>query len=125
MTIRKINENAGARNQRVRVERKVLTSDGMGGAVPSWQELGTFWAGVVPLTGRERDMAGQTESPRNYRVTFLNGLTAQSIQPSDHFVWLKKQSDPSQNVDMNISFIADYGPQDLYISIDAITGVAQ
>ena len=44
---------AGALDQRVTIERLMVTLDEYGGAVEAWAALQTVWAAVEPLNGRE------------------------------------------------------------------------
>lgn len=105
----------GDLDERVTIRRQVRTPDGGGGYQESWTDLATRWAKVGPLSGRERDVANQTESPRNYRVTLRrDGVTA-TITEADILVWRGR--------DMNIRFIADGGPRRLYLVLDVELGV--
>lgn len=113
----KLNENAGNLSERVTVSREVKTDDGMGGGSINRTVQNTFWAAVAPLSGRERDMAAQTESPRNYRFIMRRTSQTAAIKASDILTWRDKK--------FNIRFIADAGPRPLYISIDAEEGVAE
>jgi SPP1 family predicted phage head-tail adaptor len=107
---------AGELNERLTFERETQASDGQGGVTVTRAALFTVWAKVAPLSGRERDMANQTESPRNYRFTVRrNSLTA-GILASDVIKWRGKA--------FNIRFIADAGAMPLFMEIDAEDGVA-
>lgn len=44
---------AGQLNQRVTLERFTETEDAYGATVTDWATVGTFWAAVLPLTGKE------------------------------------------------------------------------
>lgn len=112
----KIIENAGALDERITITREALTPDEIGGAVPSWSHVATVWAKVAPLSGRERDMANQTESPRNYRFTVRRSAQSAAFTTKDRLTWRGKV--------MNIRFIADAGPRGEYMTIDAEDGVA-
>ena len=43
----------GLLRHRVEFKKEVKVSDGQGGWKQSWQSLGTFWAGIYPMTARE------------------------------------------------------------------------
>jgi len=43
----------GLLRHRVNIKKKTKTSDGRGGWIEGYSDLGTFWAGVYPLRGRE------------------------------------------------------------------------
>ena len=107
--------NPAELDQRVRLERLVLTPDGQGGNTKAWQLITRRWARVEPLTGRERDMAQQTEAPRNYRITLRHDSVTGALIAANRVVWRDKP--------MQIRFIADAGPRPLYITIDCEAGV--
>lgn len=45
---------AGKYRQRVKVQKRTSTSDGMGGDVVTWQDHTMIWANMVSLSSRER-----------------------------------------------------------------------
>lgn len=55
-------------NRELVLEAPVRVSDGAGGFVESWGELGRLWAEVSPRTGRERDGAGLVLARVSYRI---------------------------------------------------------
>jgi SPP1 family predicted phage head-tail adaptor len=103
----------GEMDQRVRIERKADVADGMGGFTSGWTTVATVWAKVEPVSGRERDMAAQTEAPRNYRITIRRRA---DLLDSDRLVWSRRT--------LNIRFIADAGGRQAYLLLDAEMGVA-
>ena len=106
----------GDLDERVTIRRSVKTPDGYGGNTETWVDVATRWAKVLPLSGRERDMAEQTESPRNYRITLRRDSVTAAINEANIMVWRGSQ--------MNIRFIADAGPRPLYLTFDCELGVA-
>lgn len=44
---------AGDLRERVTIQDKTVTQDGYGAEVITWTEVGTYWAAVEPLAGRE------------------------------------------------------------------------
>jgi SPP1 family predicted phage head-tail adaptor len=114
--INRINENAGSLNERVSVLRATRAADGVGGYTTTNATVATFWASVSPMSGKERDMASQTESPRNYRITVRRSPLSLNVLASDTIVWRSKA--------MNIRFIGDAGPHAQYLTIEAEEGVA-
>lgn len=114
--IKRINENAGSLNERVSVMRAARVPDGVGGFTPTNNTIATIWASVLPMSGKERDMAAQTEAPRNYRITVRRSPVSLNILASDTISWRGKS--------MNIRFIGDTGPQAQYLTIEAEEGVA-
>ena len=71
------------------------------------------YAKVRPLSGRERSQSDQTEAAANYRfhIHHRSDITGATI-----LVW--------NGVDYNIRFVADNGPKEAYMYIDAERGVA-
>lgn len=69
---------AGRLRHRVRAERETSTLDGFGAPVVAWLSLGTRWASVEDLDGRELIEARQVESRATVRVTmrYFDGMTA-------------------------------------------------
>ena len=106
----------GELNERITIQRETLSDDGQGGTTRSLATLVTVWAKVAPLSGRERDMANQTESPRNYRFTVRRTSDTAGILAKDLILWRGKT--------MNIRFIALNTTHELYLQIDAEDGVA-
>lgn len=56
-------------NRKLVLETPIRASDGSGGFVETWTELGALWAEVTPRTGRERSEQGAVVSSTGYRVT--------------------------------------------------------
>ena len=106
--------NPGTLDQRVTIEQETRTADAYGGAAITWTTMVTVWAGVKPLTGRERADMAAIEAPASYRFT------------------LRRRADVTEAMRLgwngqtyNIRFIADPGSRGLYMTIDAERGVAQ
>ena len=59
--------HAGMLNRQVTIERKSVTTDGMGGNTESWAVLCTVWAFVKPLTGGEHWQASRIMPGLRYR----------------------------------------------------------
>jgi len=73
----------------------------------------TAWAKVRPLSGRERNQSDQTEESAMYRFWIHQ---RSDISGSHILVW--------NGTDYNISFVADNGPKEPYMYLDAVRGVA-
>lgn len=108
--------DAGQLDQRIAIRRLTQSERPDGGFDPSWATLAERWAKVAPLSGRERDMAQQTEAPRDYRVTLRRDSVTASITEADVLRW--------RGVDMNIRFIADAGPRPVWLVFEVEAGVA-
>lgn len=107
--------SAGQLDERVTFQRFTKASDGVGGYTETWATYFACAASVVPLSGKERDTASQTESPRNYRVTVRRSSETAGLKTSDRMDW--------RGIKMQVRFIADAGPRPLYMTIDCEAGV--
>lgn len=72
---------AGKYRHLVTVERVTQVPDGAGGMTTTWQPLGSFWASVEPIGGREALRAGQIVADMDTRITtrwspMVSGITA-------------------------------------------------
>ena len=61
--------NAGLLCHRVTLQEPAETADEYGQMIPGWASLGTFWAGVEPLQGREAERARQLIATATHKVT--------------------------------------------------------
>lgn len=50
---------AGSLNERITIQRRTRTSDGMGGYTEAWADLATVWSSVTPARGRSEVLDGQ------------------------------------------------------------------
>lgn len=98
----------GSMDQRIELQRATRTPDGGGGHTEEWVTYATVWASVRPMSGRERYHAQQTQASANYRIKLYNRA---DIDPADRILWRGRV--------LNIRFLADAGPRDLYLTIDA------
>lgn len=73
---------AGRLRHRVTVQRATDSIDQYGDQTPTWTALGTVWASVEPLSGREYFAAAQMQSEINARVT-LRPISGVTITPKD------------------------------------------
>lgn len=58
----------GGLKKRVTILKQVRVSDGQGGFTETWQEVGTVWAAIEPISGREYYEAMQLASDVTHRV---------------------------------------------------------
>lgn len=66
----------GKLNQRVTIEQKSVTRNGLGDEVVAWLPITTVWAAVEPLRGTEYMAARQAQSDVTVKVTmrYYGGL---------------------------------------------------
>ena len=100
-------------NERIAVYRKAQTQDEYGTLSQTRTLIAKLQANVKVMSGSERAMSDQTEAHATHRfhVHYRSDLRADDI-----IVW--------NSNDFNIKFIADNGPKDRYMYIDAQRGVA-
>lgn len=59
---------AGRLRHRVDLQEPVTVVDDYGGETDTWSTIGTFWAAVEPIRGKERFASGQRIHERDVRV---------------------------------------------------------
>lgn len=71
--------NAGSMRHRITIEKPIISQSATGEVTTTWLVIGTVFAGVCPLTGREAIQADQAVSESVIRVRFryVGGLTTQ------------------------------------------------
>lgn len=87
--------HVGRFDQRIVIKRRVVTQDSFGADVTGTPTtIGTFWARVEPLTGRELEQAMQKWAEARFRITIRRqpGL-AYTIKPADHIEWNSQSLD--------------------------------
>ena len=104
----------GELDQRVKVIRKVSTSDGYGGTTNTTQEVGEYWCHVRPLSGREIEDFDRLQGTANYLFVFRNGI---DLKDSDRLDWYGDQ--------YNIRFRKQPKGRAMYVEVMAERGVAQ
>lgn len=105
----------GKLDERVTFKRYTQVSDGGGGFTNTWTNYHACAAKVKALSGSERDVAAQTQAPRNYRLWVRRCSETAGLTEADIVVWRGKA--------MQIRFIRDDGPRPLYMEIEAEAGV--
>lgn len=100
-------------NEIVSLYRKSQTQDEYGTLVTNRVLIAQVYAKVRPMSGNERNQSDQTEAFANYRfyIHYRSDLIG-----ADIIVW--------NGTDYNIKFIADNGPKEAYLYIDAERGGA-
>lgn len=100
-------------NEIVGLYTLVQTKDAYGTLVTTRTLIAEVYAKVRPLSGNERNRSDQTEAYANYRF-YIHYRS--NVDEADVIVW--------NSVDYNIKFIADNGPKEAYLYIDAERGGA-
>lgn len=106
-----MNYSAGDLDQRITIEKKTMARDGAGGATATWSTRATVWAGMKPLTGRERENAMRNEATSKYLVVIRY---RSDISDTDRISWRGRY--------LNITFQRKAGPRPLYLEIEAEIG---
>ena len=108
------NYRAGELDQRVKIMRSSLVSDGMGGNTLTWSELNEVWCHVRPMSGREINDFDQLNAQASYLFVVRNGL---DVTDSDALEW--------DGIMYNIRIRKQPKKRALYLEIEAERGVAQ
>ncbi len=79
---------AGARAEPVTLQRLTRTSDGMGGGVETWADVGLIWCDIKPLRASEAERQGAVRSLSVYQFSAdAMSVKAKAASPSDRLVW--------------------------------------
>ena len=81
---------AGNLDQRVTLQRRTRTPDGMGGFTEAWTDLATVWAQVLPLRGSEKweAMRVSPDDRMKIRIRWRGDANGQPYYTSaDRLVW--------------------------------------
>jgi len=100
-------------NEYISLYSKSTTKDAYGTLAPTRTLIASVFAEVRPLSGKERNAGDQTEGQANYRFWILQ---RSDLSEADVLVW--------NGTDYNLKFIADPGPRERYMYIDAERGGA-
>lgn len=104
----------GELDQRITIERKQLTPDGMGGNSLAWVSIGSVWAHVRPKSGRETVGFERLNGETTYIFIVRNSI---DVKYSDRIVW--------DGVEFNVDNIPKPKGRALYMEVEATSGVAQ
>lgn len=104
--------SSGELDERVSLQRLTPKRDGAGGATETWAEYAEVWAKVRPMTGRERENAARTEALSDYVVKIRYRA---DVRAADRIVWRDRE--------LNVRFMKDRGPRELYLELEAQMGV--
>lgn len=101
----------GALNEQITINRFELTPDAIGGFSRDKVATISEWALIKPKGGKERDEYSQLNATRMYVfvIRYRDDLTE-----GDEIEWRGKE--------FNIRYIADKGPQSLYLEVEAESG---
>lgn len=108
--------NAGALDQRVQFQAQTETPDGMGGATQAWGAItpnADVWAKVRTKTPREGQSEEKIAASATVEFTIRN---RSDITEKHAILWQGRLH--------NIRAIRDHGPRDLYLVIEAESGVS-
>lgn len=101
----------GELNQRVTLESKARTRDGVGGASVAWSSYATVSALVRPLSGREREHAGRREATADYLVVIRNRT---DLVEAHRIGWAGRK--------LNIVFIRSRGSRTQFLEVEVVLG---
>ena len=110
-------ERIGELDQRIELQRETFTENDMGGQSSEWVVQDTVWAHVRSLTGNERMHSDMLSASGGYRIAIRNRSDL-DVRANWRVKWLNRDRV------MNIRFPEDNGPRDLYLVLQADSGVA-
>lgn len=90
----------GQMRHRVTFERSTVAANSMGDPVPSWSSLGTFYARVEHLAGKERFASQVQQHGSDYRITTRYNPDIASLDEGDRATWAGKTFDVRNVVDV-------------------------
>jgi SPP1 family predicted phage head-tail adaptor len=53
---------------RLTLQAEVMTPDGAGGYVRTWNDVANIWAEIIPFSGRERFFSGKIQAETTHRI---------------------------------------------------------
>lgn len=59
---------SGQLNRRITLQRQSIAQDSYGAPILAWTDLGTFWAEIEPLSGRELESAQRMASEVSHQI---------------------------------------------------------
>lgn len=81
----------GARSERIQIQQRTSTADGIGGQSASWSTLATTWGHVTPLDGRDQEAieGDQVTVTQNYHIN-IRYRTGARPSPPMRMLWRGK-----------------------------------
>ena len=115
-------ENVGLLKQRVLFQRYELTSDGMGGNTISWGDVGTVWANVSAISGRESYEIGGLKGKVKYQIItrYRDDFVSAGYDRATYDYLLRAQYDGRT---FNIEYAQDRGEEHSYTELIAVEEV--
>lgn len=107
--------SAGKYTKRLTLKRPVKTESGFGDAVTSWTDVGTVWASIEPLKGREALLAQQLQAPQDCRICIRYHPALATLDAT----WRTEYN----SVIYNISSVANVGLANVEFELMCSTGV--
>lgn len=104
----------GDLDQLIEIERFTSADDGEGGEIITWAKINEIWAKVVDLSGAEKTEFERVQGQTKYLFTVRYPV---DIIDADRILWDGEY--------YNIRFNKKPTRRDLYMSIEAQSGVAQ
>lgn len=106
----------GELDERITFEEQTFTENDAGGQTGEWVQRGSVWAHVRPQRGNERQHSDRLAAEGGYLVVIRNEGIARDVNEAWRIKWRGRA--------MNIVFVQDAGPRDLYLPMEVERGVA-
>lgn len=110
---------AGKLDQRITLERRTRTPDGMGGFTEDWVVQAAVWAQVMPLRGSERweAMRVTADARMKVRIRWRGDENGQPFYtPADRLLWRGRI--------YNIESVTPWGGRQAFIEIGIVDGAS-
>ncbi len=91
---------AGLLRHRITAQTVSETADGHGEPVPTWTDLLTVGAKVMPLRGGERMAAQQTQAEVTHKVLVRYSATMAGLTAKDRIVWGSRTLEVLANINV-------------------------
>lgn len=98
----------GELDQQITINRLTVSDDGYGGETQTATSLGTVWAKVKPMSGKESKDQERVHDVGNYRFIIRRPIF--QVLEDDFITW--------NGGEFNIRMVHDYGNRVLYLEID-------
>lgn len=104
---------AGDLKQRADWQQQVNTADGQGGFTRVWVTVGTLWAEILPLGGKEAQFSGALQPTETFDITVRY---KPALKAGDRLVW--------RGTKLNIRSVGDPDGRRAWQVLTAESGVA-
>lgn len=81
-----MNLKSGDLRHRVRIEQQIQIKNSYGESSPEWEEIGTFWCQIRPISSRERLLAAEIQSDLTANIVMRYNSAIKASMRAVHVV---------------------------------------